>query len=103
MRVWDPAVRLLHWVLAASVLAAWLTTEWFVGWHRAYLYFLERIMRSPVGGGGDALRIPYWDWENPASRTLPALARNAIKPNGEIDLFTAPLDVDDLLAEPGSG
>jgi hypothetical protein len=48
--------------------------DWqFVGWHRAYLYFLERIMRSPVGGGGDDLRLPYWDWENPASRTLPAI------------------------------
>jgi hypothetical protein len=48
--------------------------DWqFVGWHRAYLYFLERILRSQVGGGGDDLRLVYWDWESPASRTLPAI------------------------------
>ena len=48
--------------------------DWqFVGWHRAYLYFLERILRSRVGGGGDELRLVYWDWENTASRTLPAI------------------------------
>ncbi|MGE3832868.1 MAG: cytochrome b/b6 domain-containing protein [Parvibaculaceae bacterium] len=29
VRVWDPAVRIFHWSLAASILAAWLTAdEW---------------------------------------------------------------------------
>ncbi len=44
--------------------------DWqFLPWHRAYLYFLERVLRSLVGD--DDLRLPYWDWENTRSRTLP--------------------------------
>jgi polyphenol oxidase len=43
----------------------------FVPWHRAMLYFLERIMRSQTGV--DDIRLCYWDWENPASRVLPAI------------------------------
>ena len=34
IRVWDRPVRLLHWALAASVVAAWVTTEVGVGWHQ---------------------------------------------------------------------
>jgi hypothetical protein len=46
--------------------------DWqYVGWHRAYLYFLERVLRSSIGGGNDDLRLVYWDWENPNSRRLP--------------------------------
>lgn len=46
--------------------------DWFfTTWHRAYLYFLERILRSV--GGDDSLRLTYWDWENPASRVLPEI------------------------------
>lgn len=43
----------------------------FLPWHRAYLYFLERIVRSL--GHDDDLRLPYWDWENTRSRTLPEI------------------------------
>jgi hypothetical protein len=46
--------------------------DWqFVGWHRALLYFIERILRSQVGGGPDDLRLVYWDWESSSSRRLP--------------------------------
>ncbi|NJL29224.1 MAG: hypothetical protein HC897_15745 [Thermoanaerobaculia bacterium] len=46
--------------------------DWFFPtWHRAYLYFMEQILRSV--GGDDSLRLVYWDWENPASRTLPSI------------------------------
>ena len=34
-RVWDPAVRVLHWVLAAGFVLGWTTTAWLVGWHQA--------------------------------------------------------------------
>jgi hypothetical protein len=43
----------------------------FVTWHRAYLYFLERILRT-LGKQND-LRLVYWDWENPKSRVLPEI------------------------------
>lgn len=46
--------------------------DWlFLPWHRAFLYFLERIARNLQGD--DDLRLVYWDWENPQSRTLPTI------------------------------
>ncbi len=42
----------------------------FFAWHRAFLFFHERILGSLVGDM--SLRLPYWDWENPARRVLPA-------------------------------
>jgi polyphenol oxidase len=41
----------------------------FLPWHRAYLYFHERILGKLIGDMN--FRIPYWDWENPAHRKLP--------------------------------
>lgn len=41
----------------------------FFPWHRAYLYYYERILGSLVGDI-DQFRLPYWDWEN--SRSMPA-------------------------------
>src|SRR5205814_4371307 len=35
----------------------------FFPWHRAYLYYYERILGSLVGNL-DGFRLPYWDWEN---------------------------------------
>lgn len=43
----------------------------FPTWHRAYLYFLERILRTL--NKTDDLRLVYWDWENPKSRVLPEI------------------------------
>jgi polyphenol oxidase len=43
----------------------------FLPWHRAYLYFLERILRK-LSNHND-LRLVYWDWENPNSRVLPEI------------------------------
>jgi len=40
----------------------------FFPWHRAYVYYLERILGSLVGDL-DNFRLPYWDWEN--VRSLP--------------------------------
>lgn len=34
---------------------------WFLAWHRAYLYFHERILGSLIGDATFAL--PYWDWD----------------------------------------
>ena len=55
--------------------------DWnFLPWHRAFLYFLERILRK-LSGHND-LRLVYWDWENRGSRTLPAQERPRDMPGG---------------------
>ena len=41
----------------------------FLPWHRAYLYYMERILGAFVGDL-PGFRLPYWDWES--LRTLPA-------------------------------
>ena len=42
----------------------------FFTWHRAMLYFHERILGHLVND--ENLRLPYWDWELTAHRSLPA-------------------------------
>lgn len=61
-----------HCIHCASSNTSNIHYDWqFLPWHRAFLYFLERAMRKL--SGHDDLRLTYWDWENPASRTLPAI------------------------------
>lgn len=48
----------------------------FFTWHRAYLYFFERILRWAAGD--PALTLPYWDWS--ASPTLPEAFRAPADP-----------------------
>ena len=50
-RVWDGAVRALHWALVLAVAAAWLTTEWFGGWHRAAGWLALAIVVARMGWG----------------------------------------------------
>src|SRR5690349_2230733 len=38
MRVWDRAVRALHWALAATCVAAWITTQAGMRWHEPLGY-----------------------------------------------------------------
>jgi hypothetical protein len=42
----------------------------FFGWHRMYLYYFERVLRWAAGD--DTLRLPYWDYTDPAQLALPA-------------------------------
>jgi tyrosinase len=42
---------------------------WFLPWHRAYLYFFERILRE--ASGDPSLNLPYWDWTKPDQLELP--------------------------------
>lgn len=68
-----------HCIHCASSNSRNIHYDWFfTGWHRAYLYFLEKILRSV--GGDDSLRLTYWDWESPASRTLPTIYAPAGQP-----------------------
>jgi polyphenol oxidase len=41
----------------------------FFAWHRAYLYFHERILGSLIGDMD--FRLPYWDWDTQSHRKLP--------------------------------
>jgi polyphenol oxidase len=41
----------------------------FLPWHRALLYFHERILGELINDPG--LRLAYWDWDNPAHRWVP--------------------------------
>jgi cytochrome b len=54
-RVWDPVVRVLHWCLAASIAAAWLTRHSGGGWHERIGYATLAIV---------ALRL-IWGWVGP--------------------------------------
>lgn len=40
----------------------------FVIWHRAYLYYFERILRDAAQE--PALALPYWDYGNPNSQSI---------------------------------
>ena len=46
---------------------------YFLSWHRMYLYFLDRILRAASGDAN--LVLPYWNWGDPAQRTLPLVFR----------------------------
>ncbi len=48
-------------------------TTFFLSWHRMYVYFFERIVRSKSGDPDFAL--PYWGYSPTGMRDLPALFR----------------------------
>ncbi|MEO8526380.1 MAG: cytochrome b/b6 domain-containing protein [Caldimonas sp.] len=50
-RVWDPAVRVLHWALAASFALGWATTEWLGGWHQPVGYAALAIVAARIVWG----------------------------------------------------
>jgi tyrosinase len=56
---------------------AWATCQhgsyFFLAWHRMYLYYFERILRS--ASGDPAFTLPFWDYEQAAQRPLPLAFR----------------------------
>lgn len=50
-RVWDPAVRALHWSLAAAFALGWATTEWLGPWHHPVGYAALAIVAARVAWG----------------------------------------------------
>jgi polyphenol oxidase len=42
----------------------------FFAWHRAYLYFHERILGKLINDS--EFRLPYWDWEISTHRKMPS-------------------------------
>lgn len=51
VRVWDLFVRLLHWTFAAAMILAWLTHEWFRGWHEWVGYTALAVALLRIGWG----------------------------------------------------
>lgn len=47
---------------------------WFLAWHRAYLYYLERMLQKAANE--PRLRIPYWNYSATNSRSLPTPFRD---------------------------
>ena len=43
----------------------------FLLWHRAYLYYFERILRA--ASGDSTLSVPYWNYTDEAQRLFPTL------------------------------
>ena len=50
-RVWDPAVRVLHWALAGSFVLGWTTTEWLGDWHQAVGWAALAIVAVRIAWG----------------------------------------------------
>ncbi len=46
----------------------------FFGWHRMYLYYFEQVLRWAAQD--NTLRLPYWDYTNPAQVAVPAQFRD---------------------------
>jgi hypothetical protein len=44
-------------------------TQWFFAWHRLYLYYFEKELQA--ASGNPNLRLPYWDYTNPAELAMP--------------------------------
>jgi hypothetical protein len=81
----------------------------FFGWHRIYLYYFERVLRWAAND--DTLRLPYWDYTDPAQVALPAQFRDVASVlfdlkrqpglnNGSATLDPNSTNVDDALNEP---
>lgn len=52
----------------------------FFTWHRMYIHFFEDVLRKYAEN--DTLRLPYWNWEAPANRGLPAEFREPKESDG---------------------
>jgi hypothetical protein len=80
----------------------------FFGWHRMWLYYLERVMRWAAGD--NTLRLPYWDYTDPSQLELPADFQNTASElydalrdpginSGSMTLDSMKTDVDSYLME----
>ena len=63
LRVWDPAVRIGHWMLVASVAAAWLTKTGWESWHERTGYgALAIVVLRAVWGFVGPVRARFSDF-----------------------------------------
>lgn len=66
LKVWDPVVRIGHWLLVASVVLAWLTKAGWDGWHELIGYVSLAIV---------AMRA-VWGWSGPAAARFGTFVRS---------------------------
>jgi polyphenol oxidase len=60
----------IHCFHCAGLPANQMHFSWtFLAWHRAYLYFHERILGKLIGN--DNFRLPFWGWDQAGFRALP--------------------------------
>jgi polyphenol oxidase len=59
----------------------------FLPWHRAYLYFHERILCKLLND--NSFRLPYWSWDVVSGRNLPTIYRPATVGATPNSLFNA--------------
>ncbi len=45
-------------------------TDWFFPWHRLYLHYFELVLQDAAND--PSLRLPYWDYTDPAQLAMPA-------------------------------
>ena len=82
-----PATDPHNWTFQANIHAAmmngtvdptWDTCQhgswFFLPWHRAYLWYFEKIVQKY--SGDPTFALPYWNWTDPGARSLPALFRD---------------------------
>lgn len=65
-------------------------SEFFLTWHRMYLWFFERVLQA--ASGDPSLRLPYWDYAS--DPTLPAPYRDATYVDEAGNTVANPLRVD---------
>ena len=104
----------IHGTFDTPAQASWSTCEhfsdFFLSWHRMYLYYFERILRK--ASGSPTFALPYWNYSIAANRRLPLIFRQpaseASNPlftparaiNGGQKLPAAATAVADALGEP---
>jgi len=75
---------------------------WFLPWHRAYLYFHERILGDLIDD--PSLTLPYWDWDTPDRNRFPDLYMTPNDPSNPLfDTFRAATAADRIPNDPSTG
>jgi cytochrome b len=77
-RVWDPAVRVLHWALAATFALGWATTEWLGAWHRPVGYAALAIVVARIAWGFTGARYARFSQFVRGPRATLAYAREVL-------------------------
>jgi hypothetical protein len=64
-------------------------TPFFFPWHRLYLLYFEKVLQKAAND--PSLRLPYWDYTDPANVAMPAEFMTPTYTNAKGDLVANPL------------